>query len=115
MIPTDSADVKEISDRVTAILRKKELRVDTTTWKRRMDDYKACTDRGTLYEVAEAFNDLLILRGRKQGNFGFCEQMYLDNAGRALVARYSEAMGCSQEESRTALSRAIKRRTYRFV
>jgi CarD family transcriptional regulator len=70
MIPTENAAqvglrkiiTNQEVDQVFTILKKRDVRIDATTWNRRYRDYMEKIKTGSIYEIAEVLRDLFLLR-----------------------------------------------------
>ena len=106
MIPTNNVDnvgLREIIDKAElpklySILKKRDISLDNQTWNRRYREYMDKIKTGSVFEVAEVYRDLLILRVEKELSFG--ERKMLDTARILLVKEISLAkdIGESQVE-----------------
>ena len=97
MIPTTNVDHVGLRDiiaktelpKLFAILKKRDVILDSQTWNRRYRDYMEKIKTGSVFEVAEVYRDLLILRYDKELSFG--ERKMLDTARTLLVKEISLA------------------------
>ena len=98
MIPTrnvesvglrDVIDKKEISKVYAVMKSKKSSSSDTQTWNRRYREYMDKIKSGSLYDVAEVFRDLSLLKLQKDLSFG--ERKLFDTAQVLLVKELSTA------------------------
>lgn len=97
MVPTDNAAAvglrSIISDQdvseVFRILKKRDVKIDQTTWNRRYRDYMEKIKTGSIYEIAEVLRDLFLLRHSKDLSFG--ERKMLDQAKSLIVKEISIA------------------------
>jgi len=105
MIPTwnvDSVGLRDvISERevpkIYEFMRnKKEVPVDSQTWNRRYRDYMDKIKTGSLYDVAEVFRDLYLLKLTKDLSFG--ERKLYDTAQTLLVKELSAARNTSEDK-----------------
>lgn len=104
MIPTwnvdqvglrDVIDVKEIP-RVYDIMKKREdLTTETQTWNRRYREYMDKIKTGSLYDVAEVYRDLSLLKLTKDLSFG--ERKLYDTAQTLLVMELSTAKNTDEK------------------
>jgi CarD family transcriptional regulator len=103
MIPTwnvDSVGLRDVineSDipKVYEIMRKdRESPIDSQTWNRRYRDYMEKIKTGSLYEVAEVYRDLYLLKLNKDLSFG--ERKLYDTAQFLLVKELSTAMNSDE-------------------
>lgn len=98
MIPTwnvasvglrDVISEKEIPDIYRVMTEKPDLNIDNQTWNRRYREYMDKIKTGSLYEVAEVFRDLSLLKYTKDLSFG--ERKLYDTAQGLLVKELSTA------------------------
>lgn len=103
MIPTwnvDSVGLRDVineSDipKVYEIMRKdRESPMDSQTWNRRYRDYMEKIKTGSLFEVAEVYRDLYLLKLNKDLSFG--ERKLYDTAQFLLVKELSTAMNSDE-------------------
>ena len=72
-----------------SILKKRDVVIDNQTWNRRYREYMDKIKTGSVYEVAEVYRDLLMLKLEKELSFG--ERKMLDIARSLLVKEISLA------------------------
>lgn len=106
MIPTrnvNNVGLREIIDktelpRLYSILEKRDVALDNQTWNRRYREYMDKIKTGSVFEVAEVYRDLLMLRVEKELSFG--EKKMLETARALLIKEISLAkeIGESQVE-----------------
>jgi len=106
MIPTrnvNSVGLREIINetelpRLYSILEKRDVALDNQTWNRRYREYMDKIKTGSVFEVAEVYRDLLMLRVEKELSFG--ERKMLETARGLLIKEISLAkqIGESQVE-----------------
>lgn len=98
MIPTwnvesvglrDVIGKKEVPKIMEVIQSKRELAIDNQTWNRRYREYMDKIKTGSLYEVAEVFRDLSLLKLTKDLSFG--ERKLYDTAHTLLIKELSTA------------------------
>jgi len=97
MIPTTNVDSVGLRDvigrtelpKLFSILKKRNVPLDNQTWNRRYREYMEKIKTGSVFEVAEVYRDLLILRLDKELSFG--ERKMLDTARNLLVKEISLA------------------------
>jgi len=95
MIPTNNVNnvgLREIIcqtevPRLYSILKKRDIAIDNQTWNRRYREYMDKIKTGSVFEVAEVYRDLLILKLEKDLSFG--ERKMLDTARNLLVKEIS--------------------------
>jgi CarD family transcriptional regulator len=80
---------KEIPKIIEVMKTKQESTIDNQTWNRRYREYMDKIKTGSLYEVAEVFRDLSLLRLTKDLSFG--ERKLYDTAQGLLVKELSTA------------------------
>ncbi len=104
MIPTqnvDSVGLREIIGKkevpkLYSILEKRDVVIDNQTWNRRYREYTDKIKTGSVYEVAEVYRDLLILKIEKELSFG--ERKMLDTARNLLVKEIALAKRVEDEQ-----------------
>jgi CarD family transcriptional regulator len=104
MIPTwnvasvglrDIIDEKEIPKVYEVMKKKQESSSETQTWNRRYREYMDKIKTGSLYDVAEVFRDLSLLKTTKDLSFG--ERKLYDTAQALLVRELSTAKNTDEE------------------
>jgi CarD family transcriptional regulator len=103
MVPTDNAGAvglrEIISDRdvrkVYTILKKHDVKIDSTTWNRRYREYMEKIKTGSVFEIAEVLRNLFLLRHSKDLSFG--ERKMLDHAKHLLVREISLAKRLAED------------------
>jgi len=95
----DVINEKEIPQIYEIMRKRRELMVDNQTWNRRYREYMDKIKTGSLYEVAEVFRDLFILKTTKDLSFG--ERKLYDTAQILLVKELSTA---KRTDEKTILS-----------
>ncbi len=104
MIPTDNVDsvglrdviAKEEIPKIYDVLKKdRESPADSQTWNRRYREYMDKIKTGSLYDVAEVFRDLYLLRMAKDLSFG--ERKLFDTATALLLKELSTAKETEEE------------------
>lgn len=86
---------KEVS-KLYSILKKRDIVVDNQTWNRRYREYMDKIKTGSVFEVAEVYRDLLMLKEEKDLSFG--ERKMLDTARTLLVKEISLAKKVAEEQ-----------------
>jgi len=89
--------------RLYSILKKRDVVVDNQTWNRRYRDYMEKIKTGSVFEVAEVYRDLLMLKVEKDLSFG--ERKMLDTARTLLVKEISLAKNVEEEQIEEDLDR----------
>lgn len=104
MIPTwnvesvglrDVIGLKEIPKIMNVIKSKRDLSIDNQTWNRRYREYMDKIKTGSLYEVAEVFRDLTLLKLTKDLSFG--ERKLFDTAHTLLIKELSTARNIDED------------------
>ena len=104
MIPTNNVESVGLRDvipkkevpKVYAVMQsKKEANADNQTWNRRYREYMDKIKTGSLYDVAEVFRDLFLLKLTKDLSFG--ERKLYDTAQILLVKELSTAKKIGEE------------------
>lgn len=104
MIPTNNVESvglrnviprKEIPKVYAVMKSKKESGADNQTWNRRYREYMDKIKTGSLYDVAEVFRDLFLLKLTKDLSFG--ERKLYDTAQILLVKELSTAKQTDEE------------------
>ncbi|MBW2708134.1 MAG: CarD family transcriptional regulator [Deltaproteobacteria bacterium] len=111
MIPTTNVDHVGLRDiiaktelpKLFSILEKRDVILDSQTWNRRYRDYMEKIKTGSVFEVAEVYRDLLILRYDKELSFG--ERKMLDTARTLLVKEISLAKEITETQVESDLDR----------
>lgn len=104
MIPINNVEnvgLREIIEqtevpRLYTILKKRDVTIDNQTWNRRYREYMDKIKTGSVFEVAEVYRDLLILKLEKDLSFG--ERKMLDTARNLLVKEISLAKNVREEQ-----------------
>jgi CarD family transcriptional regulator len=104
MVPTqnvNSVGLREIIGRkevpkLYSILKKRDMVIDNQTWNRRYRDYMEKIKTGSVFEVAEVYRDLLMLKEDKDLSFG--ERKMLDTARNLLVKEISLAKKVEEKQ-----------------
>jgi len=86
-----------------SILEERDVILDSQTWNRRYRDYMDKIKSGSVFEVAEVYRDLLILKLEKELSFG--ERKMLDTARGLLVKEISLAKKIEEEQVEKDLDR----------
>ncbi len=111
MIPKDNVNnvgLREIIGesevrKLYSILKKKDVVIDNQTWNRRYREYMDKIKTGSVFEVAEVYRDLLMLKVEKDLSFG--ERKMLDTARSLLVKEISLAKNVKEEQVEKDLER----------
>ena len=94
-------DVKEIPKIYEVLEARKENPLDNQTWNRRYRDYMDKIKTGSLYDVAEVYRDLSILKYTKDLSFG--ERKLFDTAQVLLVKELSTARNTDEKTIMTEI------------
>ena len=86
-----------------SILEERDVVLDSQTWNRRYREYMDKIKSGSVFEVAEVYRDLLILKLEKELSFG--ERKMLDTARGLLVKEISLAKKIGEEQVEEDLDR----------
>lgn len=97
MIPTNNVNnvglreiiAQEEVPKLYSILKERNIAVDNQTWNRRYREYMEKIKTGSVFEVAEVYRDLLMLKVEKDLSFG--ERKLLDTAKNLLIKEISIA------------------------
>ncbi len=111
MIPTNNVENVGLRDiiehtevpKLYSILKKRDVPIDKQTWNRRYREYMDKIKTGSVFEVAEVYRDLLILKVEKDLSFG--ERKMLDTARNLLVKEISLAKKVSEEQVKKELDK----------
>ncbi|CAB5095281.1 CarD-like transcriptional regulator [Olavius algarvensis associated proteobacterium Delta 3] len=104
MIPTNNVTSVGLRDVISeaeipkiyeVIRREKDSLADSQTWNRRYREYMDKIKTGSLYDVAEVFRDLYLLRMVKDLSFG--ERKLFDTATTLLLKELSTARGTDEK------------------
>jgi CarD family transcriptional regulator len=114
MIPTNNVEnvgLREIIEQTEvatlySILKKRDVPIDNQTWNRRYREYMDKIKTGSVFEVAEVYRDLLILKVEKDLSFG--ERKMLDTARNLLVKEISLAKKVGEEQVEEELDKMFE-------
>ncbi|MBX7148629.1 CarD family transcriptional regulator [bacterium] len=81
---------------VYSILKERDVVLDNQTWNRRYREYMDKIKTGSVYEIAEVFRDLSLLKSDKELSFG--ERKMLDTARSLLVKELAFAEDRDEDE-----------------
>ncbi len=104
MVPTTNAGSVGLRDLITSkqvkevyeILKARDIPRDTQTWNRRYREYMEKIKTGSVFEIAEVFRDLSVLRVTKDLSFG--ERKMLETARGLLIKELAIAKGISEDK-----------------
>lgn len=85
-------EVKAVYD----ILKERDVKIDTQTWNRRYREYMDKIKTGSVYEIAEVYRDLSLLKSEKELSFG--ERKMLDTAKNLLIKELAFAEDRDEED-----------------
>ena len=85
-------EVKAVYD----ILKERDVVIDNQTWNRRYREYMDKIKTGSVYEIAEVYRDLSLLKSEKELSFG--ERKMLDTAKNLLIKELAFAEDRDEEE-----------------
>ncbi len=97
---------KDEADRVVSIVRRKDIKIDKQTWNRRYREYMEKIKTGSVYEIAEVFRDLYLLRGEKELSHG--EKKMLELARGYLFRELQLSIGETQLKTEEDMVRYIE-------
>lgn len=104
MIPTSNVESvglrdvipeKEIPKIMDVMRAQRDMAIDNQTWNRRYREYMDKIKTGSLYEVAEVFRDLSLLKQTKDLSFG--ERKLYDTAHTLLIKELSMARNTDEK------------------
>ena len=103
MVPTDNVESVGLREIITdqevmnvyKILKKRDIKIDQTTWNRRFREYSEKIKTGSVYEIAEVLRNLFLLRHSKDLSYG--ERQMLEQAKGLLVKEISLARNTKEE------------------
>lgn len=109
MVPTGNVNavgLREIisEDEVKAvyhILKEKDVVFDNQTWNRRYREYMDKIKTGSVYEIAEVYRDLSLLKSKKELSFG--ERKMLDTAKNLLIKELAFAEDRNEKDVQEAI------------
>jgi len=87
---------EEEVDRLYSILQKRDVVIPNQSWNRRYREYMDKIKTGSIYEVAEVYRNLTLLKSSKELSFG--ERKILETARSLLVRELSIAKCCPPQE-----------------
>lgn len=98
LVPIQNPDSKlraiitrDDAQKVLTIVQRKDIKIDKQTWNRRYREYMEKIKTGSLYEIAEVFRDLYLLRREKELSHG--EKKMLELARGYLFRELQLCMG----------------------
>ncbi|MBF0106582.1 MAG: CarD family transcriptional regulator [Deltaproteobacteria bacterium] len=104
MVPTKNINAvglreiisKDEVEAVYAILKERDITIDNQTWNRRYREYMDKIKTGSIYEIAEVYRDLMLLKHEKALSFG--ERKLLDSARSLLIKELAFAEARDEDE-----------------
>lgn len=104
MVPTQNINavgLREIISKseveaVYEILKERDITIDNQTWNRRYREYMDKIKTGSIYEIAEVYRDLMLLKHEKDLSFG--ERKLLDSARNLLIKELAFAEKRDEDE-----------------
>ncbi len=91
--------------KVLRILRESENGMMESNWNKRQKVYHEKIKSGSIFEVADVFRDLNLLRERKGLSFG--EQQVFDNAKKLIVSEVAIAKGLEESAAQKLIDTAL--------
>jgi CarD family transcriptional regulator len=82
--------------KVIHILKDRDVIIDNQTWNRRYREYMEKINTGSIYEIAEVFRDLHLLKAEKELSFG--ERKIMDMAKNLLVKELAIARDVKESD-----------------
>ncbi|MFN3534198.1 MAG: CarD family transcriptional regulator [Desulfatiglandales bacterium] len=83
-------------DNLYEILRKKDVKITNQSWNRRYREYMEKIKTGSIYDIAEVYRNLNIIKAEKELSFG--ERKILETARSLLVKELAIAKCCKEED-----------------
>lgn len=104
MVPTKNVNAvglreiisKDEVEAVYEILKERDITIDNQTWNRRYREYMDKIKTGSIYEIAEVYRDLMLLKHEKDLSFG--ERKLLDSARNLLMKELAFAEVRDEDE-----------------
>jgi len=113
-LPVDKAESNKVrkivdedeADQVFEILMKRGIKTDGQTWNRRHREYQEKMRSGSLFQAAEVFRDLSLLKASKDLSHG--ERRLFDQARNLLIKELSIAKKKDETEIERAISKIFR-------
>lgn len=113
-LPVDKANANKVrrivneheADQVFEILKTRGLKTDGQTWNRRHREYQEKMRSGSLFQAAEVFRDLSLLKTSKDLSHG--ERRLFDQARNLLIKELSIAKKTDETEIERTISKIFK-------
>jgi CarD family transcriptional regulator len=93
--------------RVIEILKKRGMKTDSQTWNRRHREYQEKMRSGSIFQAAEVFRDLSLLKESKDLSYG--ERRLFDQARNLLIKELSIAKRTDEREIEQTISTIFRR------
>ncbi|MCX5862598.1 MAG: CarD family transcriptional regulator [Deltaproteobacteria bacterium] len=114
-LPVDKVEsnrVRKIVDeeevvKVIDILKKRGMKTDSQTWNRRHREYQDKMRSGSIFQAAEVFRDLTLLKETKDLSHG--ERRLFDQAKNLLIKEISIAKKSDEKEIEKTIGRIFRR------
>jgi CarD family transcriptional regulator len=114
-LPIDKADSNRVRKivgedevpKVIAILEKRGMKSDAQTWNRRHREYQEKMRSGSIFQAAEVYRDLSLLKENKDLSHG--ERRLFDQARNLLIKEISIAKKTDEKEIERAISKIFRR------
>ena len=90
-------------------LKKRGMKTDSQTWNRRHREYQEKMRSGSIFQAAEVFRDLSLLKENKDLSYG--ERRLFDQAKNLLIKELSIAKKAEECEIEQTISTIFKRST----
>lgn len=87
---------QEEIDNLYQILKKKDVKIGNQSWNRRYREYMEKIKTGSIYDIAEVYRNLNLIKAEKELSFG--ERKILETAKSLLVKELAIAKSCKEEE-----------------
>ncbi len=97
---------KDDAQKVISIVQRKDVKIDKQTWNRRYREYMEKIKTGSLYEIAEVFRDLYLLRREKELSHG--EKKMLELARNYLFRELQICMGAETMKTEDDMVRILE-------
>lgn len=104
MVPTSNVNAVGLREIISEnevkavynILKERDVVIDNQTWNRRYREYMDKIKTGSVYEIAEVYRDLSLLKTEKELSFG--ERKMLDTAKNLLIKELAFAEDRDEED-----------------
>jgi CarD family transcriptional regulator len=93
--------------KVIEILKKRGMKTDSQTWNRRHREYQEKMRSGSIFQAAEVFRDLSLLKESKDLSYG--ERRLFDQAKNLLIKELSIAKRTDEREIEQTISTIFRR------